>query len=87
MTTKKTVKELGDLRDEAKRLPRKTRLMMIDPNDHGHFVQVGHVEVRYIDPENVIEDKEDYFDNEVLEETDETDKDDVPVLVFYAAHD
>lgn len=87
MSPKKRVKELGDFRDETKRLPRNARLMMIDPNDHGHFVHVGHVEVRYMDPEDIIEEKEDYFDNEVVEEDYEADKHTMPVLVFYAAHD
>ena len=80
-------KTLEEFREETKRLPGDSRLMMIDPNDLGHFVQISHGENRFVNPEEVLEEQEDYFDDVVVTEDDQEDKHTQSVIVFYAAHD
>jgi hypothetical protein len=87
MTEKTRVKTLEDFRKETKGMRGTTRLMMIDPNDKGHFVQVGHTVIRAVDPVEVIEDQEDYFENTVVAKEDIEDRHTTPVVIFYAAHD
>lgn len=87
MTEKVRYKTLEEFRKETKGMRGTTRLMMIDPNDMGHFIQIAHGELRYVDPEEVGEEQEDYFDEVVVIEEDANDKQTTPVIVFYAAHD
>ncbi len=85
MAHKQRFKTLAEFREETKKMSGDTVLMMIDPNDLGHFVQISNGEVHYINPEEVLEEQEDYFDDVVVVEED--NKHTLPVMVFYAAHD
>jgi hypothetical protein len=87
MAERSRMQTLSEFREETEDLPGDTKLMMIDPNDGGHFVQISHGEVRKMDEEDWYTDQEDYFDENVVAKEDAGDEHNMSVLVFYAAHD
>ena len=87
MTEKNRFETWGELRERMKGFPKDTLMMTIDPNDAGHFIRLRHMEGRLVDPEAVTKDKEDYFDDEVVQPGEDSDEQIQHVVVLYAAHD